>query len=125
MVDVKAVCQKVKNNTVTHQNKCRKRVEFCRRFDKAFAAFENKAAIDIEVHGGADNSCRNIGKRQVHKGDPLGKCYGKQNKNGIVHQKRRKRRKREPEKSLKAFKVCFDEFFHGRQNHLLSIYIVL
>ncbi len=113
MVDVKAVRQKVQYKTVAHQNKCCKRVEFCRRFDKAFVAFENKAAVNVEVYGGADNSCRNIGKRQVHKGYPLGKCNGQQYKYGIVHQKRRKRRERKSQKPLKAFEVRLDKFFHS------------
>ncbi len=113
MVDVKAVCQKVQHKAVARQNKRCKRIEFCRRLDKAFVAPKYKTAVNVEVHGGADNSCRNIGKRQVHKGYSVGKCYGKQNKNGIVHQKRCERRKREPEKPLKAFKVCFDKIFHS------------
>ena len=113
MVDVKAVCQKVKHNTIARQNKCRKGIEFSCRFDKTFITFKNKPAVDVEVHGRADNSCCDVSQRKVHKGYPPGKCYGKQNKNGIVHQKRRKRRKREPEKPLKAFKVRSDKFFHS------------
>jgi len=105
MVDVETVCQKVQHNAVANQNKCRKRIKSHGRLPQGFVAFENKAAVNVEVHGGADNSCRNIGESQIDKGYPLGNCHGKQNKDGIVHQKRRKRRKRKPEEPLEAFKV--------------------